>query len=121
MKNCTLFTLIFFTVLCFGQQKQFKINWDGHKILQTDYTKIEVPAFDTDHFSYDETNGLTFFAQWESNGSLIDESSLNLSSIGYETISASDLKDLNPALIPASPKYKLYNTNARENTGIILC
>ncbi len=37
-------------MLCFGQQKQFNINWDGSKVLETAYNKIEVPAFDAESF-----------------------------------------------------------------------
>jgi len=101
-------------MLCFGQQKQFNINWNGSKVLETAYSKIEVPGFDTNHFNYSDNNGLTFFAQWESNGSLIDENSVQLTNIVYETISTSELKNLNPELIPNSPIYKLNNTKARD-------
>lgn len=102
-----------FTMLCFGQQKQFNINWNGSKVLETAFSKTEVPGFDANHFNYSDTNGLTFFAQWDSNGSLIDENSLQLTNVVYETISLADLKDLNRDFIPSSPKYSLYNTNAR--------
>ncbi|WP_418639296.1 type IX secretion system sortase PorU [Winogradskyella sp.] len=114
MKNCYIIALMLFSVLCFGQQKQFNINWSGYKVLETAYSKIEVPAFDDNHFSYNESDGLTFFAQWESNGSQIDENSLQLTNVAYESISASELKNLSPKLIPNSPKYKIYNTNARD-------
>ncbi|WP_178989865.1 type IX secretion system sortase PorU [Winogradskyella schleiferi] len=113
MKNYYLITLLLFTMLCFGQQKQFSINWSGSKILETTYSKIEVPAFDADHFSYNDSSGLTYFAQWESQGSSIDESSVQLINVAYQTMSSAELKDLNPELIPNSPKYKLKNTNAR--------
>ena len=114
MKNCYIIALMLFSVLCFGQQKQFNINWSGYKVLETAYSKIEVPAFDDNHFSYNESDGLTFFAQWESNGSQIDENSIQLTNVAYESISASELKNLSPKLIPNSPKYRIYNTNARD-------
>ncbi|WP_178984348.1 type IX secretion system sortase PorU [Winogradskyella helgolandensis] len=117
MKNCYLISFLLFTVLCFGQQKQFNINWNDNIVLETGYNKIEVPAFDENHFNYDENIGLTFFAQWESNGSQIDENSVVLTNVAYETISSSELKDLNQELVPTSPKYKLYNTNARGLYG----
>src|SRR5690606_7204455 len=62
----------------------------------------------------DDRNGLAFFAQWDNSGGLIDENSVLLSNVVYETISTSELKDLNPDLIPLSPKPKLFNTQARE-------
>ncbi|WP_179354483.1 type IX secretion system sortase PorU [Winogradskyella vidalii] len=114
MKKCTLIIFLLLNLLCFGQQKQFNINWDGYKTLETSYTKVEVPAFEASHFSYDDTNGLIFFAQWKSNTGFIDENSVVLTNVAYETISASELKDLDVALIPNSPKYKLYNTSARD-------
>ncbi|MBF8150305.1 type IX secretion system sortase PorU [Winogradskyella sp. F6397] len=113
MKNCYLISFLLLTMLSFGQQKQFNINWDGYKVLETGYSKIEVPTFDENHFNYDPSNGLSFFAQWDSNGGQIDESSVAVSNISYETISSNDLKGLNPELIPNAPKYKLFNTNAR--------
>ncbi|MBU2928817.1 type IX secretion system sortase PorU [Winogradskyella psychrotolerans] len=113
MKNCYLISFLLITMLSFGQQKQFDINWDGYETLDTGYSKVEVPAFDKNHFNYDANTGLTFFAQWESSGSQIDENSVVLTNVAYETISSSDLKGLNPELVPTAPKYNLYNTNAR--------
>ncbi|WP_458627612.1 type IX secretion system sortase PorU [Winogradskyella sp. PC D3.3] len=113
MKNCYLIALLLFTALCFGQQKQFNINWNGYKVLETGYSKIEVPGFDEDHFSYNDENGIVFFAQWESDGSQIDENSVSLTNIVYESISSAELKDLNLELIQNTPKFILNNTNAR--------
>ncbi|WP_299125715.1 type IX secretion system sortase PorU [uncultured Winogradskyella sp.] len=113
MKNCYSIFFLFFSIICFAQQKQFNINWAGVKTLETDYGKIEVPAFDVKHLNYNNKDGLTFFAQWDSDGSIIDESSVSISNVAYEDISESELKNLNTQLIPTSPKYKLYNTNAR--------
>lgn len=117
MKNCYIFISLFLTVFCFGQQKQFNIEWNGDKVLNTAYGKITLPGFDDNHFSYDE-NGLTFVTQWASNGSFVDENSVSLSNISYEIISASSLKNLSPKLIPNQVKYKLANTNARDKRAI---
>lgn len=113
MKNCYSIFFLFFSIVCFGQQKQFNINWEGFKVLETDYGKIEVPAFDTNHFNYDEVNGLVFFAQWDNNGNSIDENSVTLLNVAYETITDGELKNLNQNLIPKSPEYSLFNTSAR--------
>ena len=100
-------------MLSFGQQKQFNINWNGEKELETAYGKMVLPSFDASHFNYDGEKGLTYFAQWDGNGSMIDEASVTLSNVSYETISESDLKNLNSQLVPNAPKYKFFNTNAR--------
>ena len=65
MKNCYSIFFLFLSFLCYGQQKQFTINWEGTKVLQDDFGKIEVPAFDANHFSYSDSKGLVFFAQWD--------------------------------------------------------
>ena len=113
MKNCFTIFLLCFVVLCFGQQKQFNIVWNGFKELETDFDKIEVPAFDAKHFNYDNAKGIMFFVQWNGSGKSINENSIVLSNIVYETIPNTELRDLNPNLIPKTPKYKFYNTNAR--------
>lgn len=113
MKNCCKFFFLFIVTICFGQQKQFSIQWEGYKTLETEYGKIEVPAFDSKHFNYTDENGLFYFIQWDSNGGLINEDSVTLSNIAYEVISSAELKDLDPKLIPESPEYRFFNTNAR--------
>ena len=113
MKNYYFICFLFLSIICFSQQKQFNINWTGVKTLETDYGKIEVPAFDAKHFNYNDKDGLTFFAQWDSDGNIIDENSVTISNVVYEAIATPQLKNLNTQLVPTSPKYKLYNTNAR--------
>ena len=117
MKNCSVFILTLLSLFTFGQQKQFNIEWNGDKVLETEYGKITIPGFDEKHFSYDVENGLLFFSQWDSNRGIVDENSVTLSNIAYESIALSGLKDLNTDLIPKSPKYKFYNTNARDKRG----
>lgn len=62
MKNSSVFILIMLGFFAFGQQKQFNIEWNGDKVLETEYSKIIVPGFDQKHFSYDSKNGLLFFS-----------------------------------------------------------
>jgi len=114
MKNCYSIFFLLFSILCFGQQKQFNINWTGTKLLETEYGKLEVPAFEAEHFNYDDAKGLSYFAQWNTEGNTINENSVTISNVTYESITDSDLKNLNPELIPNKVKYKFYNTNARE-------
>ena len=59
MKKNFLVFILLFTLNCFAQQKQFSINWTNDKVLQTDFGKLIVPAFDTEHFNYNDERGLT--------------------------------------------------------------
>ena len=114
MKNCYIFLCALISMVTFAQQKQFNIEWNGVTTLENEFGKIEVPAFDSKHFNYDDEKGLTFFAQWDSRVSRVDQSSVVLSNITYQTISKSDLRNLNPALIPSTPRYQLRSINARN-------
>lgn len=113
MRNYLFIFFLFSSFLSFGQQKQFNVNWNGTKRIVNDFDNIEVPAFDQDHFSFSKSAGLMFFAQWDNVDADVDENSVALSNVVYETISTSDLKDLNQDLIPTTPVYKFFNTNAR--------
>jgi hypothetical protein len=109
-KLLPLFFLSF--ILGFSQQKRFDINWQGTRIFNTNNFKTEVPAFDSNHFNYDELTGLTFFTQWEVS-SAIDEKSIKLTDISYQVISRAELKNLSIDLLPTSPKAILRNSKDR--------
>jgi hypothetical protein len=109
MRKQLLILCLLSVFIGFSQQKSFEISWDGTITLKTDVSKIEVPAFNPNHFSYDDTNGLTFYSEWIENG-IINEKSVVLSNITYQTISKTDLKDLPVIKLPTSPKVKLRNT-----------
>jgi hypothetical protein len=114
MRNCCFIFFLFLSFLSFSQQKQFNINWNGTRLLENDLEKIEVPAFDAKHFGYSDNKGLIFFEQWDNNGAVVDENSISLTNVVYETITTSELKDLNLDLIPSTPTYSFFNTNARS-------
>lgn len=117
MKNCSVFVLIMFGLFAFGQQKQFNIEWNGDKVLETEYGKITIPGFDEKHFSYDDKNGLVFFSQWDADRGFVDENSVTLSNVVYETITQSSLKNLSTDLVPNSVKFNFYNIKARDKRG----
>ncbi|WP_299127220.1 type IX secretion system sortase PorU [uncultured Winogradskyella sp.] len=117
MKNCYIFLLLI-SFVSFGQQKSFKLNWEGVRTLQTEFSKIEVPNFDTNHFSYDDKDGLVFFAEWDNGAGVVSKKSTTLSNVVYQSISASELKDLDPKLIPNKLVFNIFNTNARGKQGV---
>lgn len=114
MKNCYLVLFVFGMFLSNGQQKQFTIDWNGSIELETAYGKISVPSFSSEHFNYDDVNGLRFFAQWAGNGNEVDQNSVNVSNLSYETISATELLNLDPNGIPTEPRFDFRNTKARD-------
>lgn len=117
MKNSLLLILLFSCFFSFSQQKQFQIGWEGTRVLETNYSKIEVPAFEKNHFSYTSETGLLYFAEWNE-PSLINQTSATLSNVVYENINKTDLKDLELTTIPSTPKFSLVNTNARGKRSV---
>ncbi|TXD82853.1 type IX secretion system sortase PorU [Subsaximicrobium wynnwilliamsii] len=114
MKKSLPIFLILCSVLAYAQQKKFEINWQDNKVMETETTKMEVPAFDAAHFSFSEESGLKYFAQWKV-PSTINSGSLKLSNLSYSVMSANELKDLPSQTIPGSPNATLRNAVARDN------
>ncbi|MFC4721388.1 type IX secretion system sortase PorU [Geojedonia litorea] len=114
MKKLLLAILFLSFMFGYSQQKQFEITWNGTLFLETSSSKIEVPAFNSQNFSYDDERGLTYFALWDING-LVNEKSLQVTNIAYQTISRTDLKDLPVNILPSKPQYQLNNSVDRTN------
>nr|WP_321233646.1 type IX secretion system sortase PorU [uncultured Psychroserpens sp.] len=113
MKKYLLFPLIIISFFSYSQQKQFSISWKEAKVLETETSRIEVPSFDIKHFSFLRDTGLKFYAQWEES-SYLNEDSVTLSQIVYQTINVSDLKDLPLSTIPNAPQVVLKNAIDRD-------
>ena len=111
IKLLLLFVLI--SSFGFSQEKRYEIKWDGTIILETASSSITVPAFDKDHFSFDTTDGLKFFAEWASDGN-INKNSVAITNVSYSVISADELKFVPKETIPAAPKLHFENTTARD-------
>ncbi|NNE33003.1 MAG: type IX secretion system sortase PorU [Winogradskyella sp.] len=119
MKNYYIYLILITSCFSFGQQKQYSIAWDGYRILETSVDKIELPAFDSNHYSYTEEKGLTYFVQWDAN-STINANSARITNVAYKRISKSELKDLSENLIPAQIEFKLSNVSARGKKSVYL-
>lgn len=102
-----------------AQQRQFDIKWQETKVLETDYSRIEIPSFDERHFSFDDNNGIKYFNQWESSEQ-VDENSSQITNIVYETITKGDLKQLDESLIPTDHQLYLRNAVARNQQFVYL-
>ncbi len=113
MKKKILFLLLIASTGLFAQQKQYNLVWDRVETLSGDSFSLEVPAFNKKNFSYDGDEGVLFIDQWESK-SLINESSIEVSNVTYQSISKTALKDLDLNIIPNKLQYSLENSIARD-------
>ncbi|MBT8375798.1 MAG: peptidase C25, partial [Bacteroidia bacterium] len=116
MKNCYFVLLFFFTIVTYSQSKDITINWQDFEIFENDNNAFKIPAFDSNHLSYTESEGLLYFTQWDTSSNL-DPNSVILSNIRYSEISRDQLLDIEISTIPNAPKYELYNTSARGKTN----
>lgn len=119
MKKKLLLLALLVSAVVFSQQKRFDITWNGSKTIATQSFSIEVPAFNSEHFSYSLSNGLEFIAQWDISQS-INENSAQISKVNYATISKNDLKDVDLKTIPNGIKFKLQNSTSRNKNGAFL-
>ncbi|MEO8932681.1 MAG: peptidase C25, partial [Xanthomarina sp.] len=114
MKKKFLFLFYFTTFILYSQQKQFKILWEGEKVMATESYSIKVPAFNEANFNYDATDGLQFIAQWEISQA-IDEASVRVSEVSYASVTTRELLDLDVATIPSELTYTLKTSVARDH------
>jgi hypothetical protein len=119
MKKILLSLTLLYTLFGNAQQRQFDINWSESKILETELSRIELPSFDDNHYSYNDKKGLIYFAQWESD-QMIDEDNAQINNIIYENISEADLKQMPKNLIPDNPNLYLKNATDRNRNYIYL-
>lgn len=119
MKKRILFVLLLVSsVILFAQQKQYTLNWGAPQSLSGDSFSRVVPFFNSDNFNYELNKGLIFMDQWESTEE-VDESSITLSNVVYQTITRSDLKDLEIDRIPDALTFSLKNSRSRNKNYLL--
>lgn len=118
MKKNFLLLLLITSVNLFAQQKKYTINWEGTQKLFGANFSIEVPSFNEENFVYND-DSILFVDQWEAEGE-INEASASLENVVYQTISKSEIKDLNVSNIPSVLKFSLINATSRNKRYIHL-
>ncbi|SDB54415.1 Peptidase family C25 [Flavobacteriaceae bacterium MAR_2010_188] len=112
-----IFTLLF--NFFFAQEKQFQINWSSSVEMATTYAKFTLPGFDRQNYNFSDDKGLFFYSEW-SLDQKINEKSIKLLNPRYESITASELKDLPQNLIPKDHNIKLSNSIDRGKISAVL-
>ncbi|MDG1729140.1 MAG: type IX secretion system sortase PorU [Algibacter sp.] len=119
MKKKILFLLLMISAaMLFAQQKRYNIVWENSQTLSGDSFSREVPSFNKAYFNYDLEGGLLFVDQWESKD-FVNESSISVNNVSYQSISKVDLKDLDLNKIPNKLTYSLKNSKARTKTYVL--
>ena len=90
----TLLLILSFVSTAWGQR--VNINWAGAKIQDYGETKLNLPSFTNEGFSYSQNNIFIF------NKQKVGENQIRVSNLVWETISPKDLFDLNKDFIQDS-------------------
>ncbi len=102
------------------QTGTISLTWKDGTPFAYGVTSYTIPVFDASYMDFDDgTRSLGFTASLPAT-QLPDESSLTLSNVVYETVSAKQLGVLNPARIPTALNAKLGASVARDKTYAIL-
>ncbi|TXE07298.1 type IX secretion system sortase PorU [Gelidibacter salicanalis] len=115
MKLTFRFIFVLIVGLGYAQEKQFNIQWQGEQVLETAYSKISVPSFNQEHFSFELNSGLTYFAQWASEGT-INPNTVTLTNVTYANITRDELNAVPLESIPTTPSLEFKNITARGET-----
>ncbi len=109
MRTSLIAVLFFSCLFSFSQKQKFNINWGESQSLNSGYGTINVPTVENFESSYNDQQG--FFIYKELDQSVA--SNANFSNLEYETISVSQLFDIDLNLIPSQVKAEYSVTSSR--------
>jgi len=115
MKKTLSLLIILLSFVSFGQQKgEVSINWiDGQPLSFGTYS-VNVPQFDIANFVFDNYKKEIFYTQTLPQSATVNENSLQITNIVYESVNISQLGQLSLASIPSKINASLQNINARD-------
>ena len=111
MKHILLIVLLILSVKNFAQQKTITLDWEG--LLDNTTINSGVQAIDQAlHFMAHDEKGWVYQDRWKVQSS-IQETSIEIRNINYETVPSALLKYIGEATIPSTFEYSLQSTQAR--------
>ncbi len=112
---------LFFTIVCYSQQKgDVRLDWVDNSTISFNSYKFIVPQFKSENFTFNSSNKSILFTLNLNQSAEIDENSLQITNVVFETISQSQLGDLNIKSIPNSINASVKNTIARDKVFAFL-
>jgi hypothetical protein len=111
-KSIYLFNLLLSLTLL-GQSHSLEIEWNTDGKLHYDSYSIVAPNFKTTEFYYNEPDQTIHFFKKIKVESRINESSIQIENITFETISNDEIGVLDKNKISTTPNLKLVNTNEK--------
>lgn len=121
MKKVVSLIVMFVFQISVGQDnKNINISWiDGNYSVTENY-KVSIPNFKSESFIYNVVKKSVFFSKKFEVPFAIDEKTLKLSNIVFETVAEEKLGDLDKSQIPKTLNATIQNAKAREvNYGML--
>lgn len=121
MKKIILLLLLISSYVSFAQQRDnITIEWIDNSGIYSEQIQIKAPIFKSSSFQFDYGKKAVFFSLKIPVSGFIDENSLQITNIVYETISREQLGDLRITSIPSSIEASLKNMNNPASQKAVL-
>ncbi|UOK43625.1 MULTISPECIES: type IX secretion system sortase PorU [Flavobacterium] len=121
MKKCLLLILIFVSFVGFSQQKEDVIvEWKSPSKYYIDTIPFFIPQFKQEHLEFNPIDKVLTFKKRFSVQYEVDEKSLLVSNVVYETVSKEDLKDLSFSKLPTKLNAAIDYIVARDLKSVLL-
>ena len=120
MKKILLLYIVFNTLFFYAQNSvKLDVSWQENKKLIFDTYNLSIPQFQFTNFYFNDVERSIYFNYKLTVTTPIEEKSLQISSVIYESISQNELGDLTIKNIPNSINASIKNSNARGLTQIL--
>lgn len=121
MKKIIIVGLFFIFQISLAQEKRtLNIDWIDGKYAVSENYDVTIPYSKTDAFRFDEVTKSVYFSVKVASPFYIDDSSLEILNIGYESIAEQKLGGLNKKAIPDVINANIQNATARDlNYGVL--
>lgn len=121
MKKIAILIVLTFTLFCNAQVREnIAIEWNDKQMFPIGDYNVNIPQFTATNLIYNSAKKEIVYSIRKPTASLIDENSLQISNVIYETIDESKLGDLFKEAIPAALKASIKNNIARDVYTVIL-
>ncbi|MFT3795203.1 type IX secretion system sortase PorU [Flavobacterium sp.] len=121
MKKTLTFFLVLFSWFSFAQQRgNIAINWTENRIEIIGESKVTLPHFNPENYAYDAAAKALSFRIKIPQTAKIDEKSLQITDVVYETLTAAQLGNLSTSAIPTKINATLVNLQAREKLSVLI-
>ena len=121
MKKIALTLIISFSFIGYSQQKgEVAINWTQKSALSFGTYSLTIPQFNPSNLQFDSFKKQLFFNLKLPLNYQIEENSLQITNIVYESIPSTELGDLSLELIPKSINATAKNTIARDKFSVLI-